>query len=208
MHHAKNYVNKIFLLREMPPRTRKAARKSTGPIGVPRHQLAPRHEDSSSGSNDPIGDLQAQVNQLQAELERRTNIWVADGDRINELRSHIRRLQDQLANRDLALDWAVQSRSLAWAKEAKARARVKELSSAIDNLQAYCNTLYEEVHVLYSQLHPSVPANPVGTEAGPSHEAGEAFDGELDLLRPPPSMKLVDEWSPTPDSEATKSDRK
>jgi hypothetical protein len=192
----------------MPPRTRKTARKSTGPIGVPRHQLAPKHEDSSSGSNDPIGDVEAQVNQLQAELQRRTNIWVADGDRINELRSHIRRLQDQLADRDLALDWAVQSRSLAWAKEAKARARVEELSSAIDNLQAYCNTLHEEVHVLYSQLHPSVPAKPVGTEAGPSHAAGEAFGGELDLFRPPPSMKLVDEWSPTPDSEATKSDRK
>ena len=97
----------------MPPRTRKTTRKSTGPIGVPRHQLAPRHEDSSSGSNDPIGDLEAQVNQLQTELQRRTNIWVTDGDRINEFRSHIRRLQDQLADRDLALDWAVQSRSLA-----------------------------------------------------------------------------------------------
>jgi chromosome segregation ATPase len=153
----------------MSPRTRKTACKSTGPIGVPRHQLAPRHEDSSSGSNDPIGDLEAHVNQLQAELQRRTNIWVEDGDRINELRSHILHLQDQLADRDLALDWAVQFRSLAWAKEAKARARVEELSSTIDNLQAYCNTLYEEVHVLYSQLHPSVPANPVGTEAGPSH---------------------------------------
>jgi polyhydroxyalkanoate synthesis regulator phasin len=82
-------------------------RMSTGPIGVPRHQLTPRHEDSSSGSNDPIEDLEAQVNQLQAELQRRTNIWVANGDRINELRNHIRRLQDQLADRDLALDWAV-----------------------------------------------------------------------------------------------------
>jgi hypothetical protein len=66
-------------------------------------------------------------------------------------------------------------------------------------LQAYCNTLHEEVHVLYSQLHPSVPADPVGTEAEPSQVAGEAFGGELDLFRPPPSMKLVDEWSPTPD---------
>ena len=192
----------------MPSRTRKTARKHTGPIGVPCHQLAPRHEDSSSGSNDPIGDLEAQVNQLQIELRRRTDIWVADGDRINELRSNIRCLQDQLADRDLALDWAVQSRSIAWAKEAKARARVEELSSAIDNLQAYCNTLHEEVHVLYSQLHPNVPADSVGTEAGPSHVAGEAFGGELDLFRPPPYMKLVDEWSPTPDSEATKSDRK
>jgi hypothetical protein len=134
MHHAKNYVNKIFPLRKMLPRTRKTVRKHTGPIGVPRHQLAPRHEDSSSGSNDPIRDLEAKVNRLQTELQRRTDIWVADGDRINELRSDIRRLQDQLADRDLALDWAVHSRSLAWAKEAKARARVEELRSAIDTL--------------------------------------------------------------------------
>jgi hypothetical protein len=208
MHHAKNYVNKISPLRKMPPRRRKTARKHTGPIGVPRHQLAPRHEDSSSGSNDPIGDLEAQVNQLQTELRRRTDIWVTDGDRINELRGDIRCLQDQLADQDLALDWAVQSRSIAWAKEAKARARVEELSSAIDNLQAYCNTLHEEVHVLYSQLHPNVPADPVGTEAGPSHVAGEAFGGKLDLFRPPPSMKLVDEWSPTLDNEATGSNGK
>jgi hypothetical protein len=53
---------------DMPPRTRTTARKSTGPIGVPPHQLAPRHEESSSGSNDPIGDLEAQVEQLRTEL--------------------------------------------------------------------------------------------------------------------------------------------
>jgi hypothetical protein len=51
---------------DMPLRTRKNARKSTGSIGVPHHQLAPRHEDSSSGSNDPIGDLEAQVEQLRS----------------------------------------------------------------------------------------------------------------------------------------------
>jgi hypothetical protein len=192
----------------MSPRTKKTARKHTGPIGVPRHQLAPQEQDSSNRSNDPIGDLEARVNQLQAELQRRTNLWVADGDRINELRSYIRTLQDQLADRDLALDWAVQSRSVAWAKEAKARARVNELSAAIDNLQVYCNTLHEEVHVLYSQLHPHVPADPVRSEAGPSHNAGEALGGELDLFRPPPSLRLVDVWSPTPDEEAAKSNQK
>jgi hypothetical protein len=192
----------------MSPRTRKTARKSTGPIGVPHHQLVPRHEDSSSGSNDPIGDLEAQVDQLRTELHHRNDIWVADGERINELRADIRYLQDQLTERDLVFDWAINSRSLAWAKEAKARAYVEELNSAVDNLQVYCNTLHEEVHVLYSQLHPNVPADPVGTEAEPSGTAGEAFGGELDLFRPPPSMKLVEEWSPTPDSEATKSDKK
>jgi hypothetical protein len=177
---------------DMLPRTRKTTRKSTGPIGVPRHQLAPRHEDSSSGSNDPIGDLEAQVDQLRSELRHRNDIWVADGERINELRIDICHLQDQLAERGLALDWAVNSRSLAWAKEARARARVEELSSAVDNLQVYCNTLHEEVHVLYSQLHPNVPADPVGMGAGPSGAAGEALGGELDLFRPPPSMNLVD----------------
>jgi phage host-nuclease inhibitor protein Gam len=193
---------------DMPPRTRKTARKSTGPFGVPRHQLAPQHEDSSSGSNDPIGDLEAQVNQLQLELRHRNDLWVAYGERINELRTEIRHLQDQLADRDLVLDWAMNSRSLAWAKEARAQACVEELSSAVDNLQVYCNTLHEEVHVLYSQLHPNIPVNPVGMGAGPSGTAGEAFGGELDLFSPPPSMNLVDQWSPTPNSEATKSDRK
>jgi hypothetical protein len=62
--------------------------------------------------------------------------------------------------------------------------------------------------VLYSQLHPNVPADPVGMEAEPSHVAGEALDGELDLFRPPPSMKLVDKWSSTPDSKATKREKK
>jgi hypothetical protein len=78
----------------------------------------------------------------------------------------------------------------------------------VDNLQVYCNTLHEGVHVLYSQLHPNVPANSVGMEAGPSHVAGEALDGELDLFSPPPSIKLVVEWSSTPDSKATKSKKK
>jgi hypothetical protein len=85
---------------------------------------------------------------------------------------------------------------------------MEELSSAMDNLQVCYNTLHEEVHVLYSQLHPNVPADPVGMEAEPSHIAGEALYGELDLFRPPPSIKLVDEWSHTPDSKATKSGKK
>jgi hypothetical protein len=85
---------------------------------------------------------------------------------------------------------------------------VEELSTTVDNLQVYCNTLHEEVHELYSRLHPDVPIEPVGMGVRPSGAAGQALGGELDLFRPPPSMKLVDEWSPTPDSEATKSDKK
>jgi hypothetical protein len=80
---------------------------------MPRHQLDPQHEGSSSGSNDPIGDLEAQVDQLRAELRHQNDLWVADGERINDLRTEIRHLQDQLTDQDLALDWAVSSRSLA-----------------------------------------------------------------------------------------------
>jgi hypothetical protein len=191
----------------MPPRMRKTARKSTRPIGVPQHQLAPRHEESSSGSNDPIGDLEAQVEQLPTELHHRNRVWVEDGQCINELRADIRHLQDELFERDLAIDWAVNSCSIAWDREAKARARVEELSMAIDNLQVYCNTLHEEVHELYSRLHPDVPTDPVRMGAGPSGTAGEALGGELDLFKSPPSMNLADEWSPTTDSEATKDDK-
>jgi hypothetical protein len=168
----------------MPPRTRKTTRKSTGPIGVPRHQLAPRHEDNSSGSNDSIGDLEAQIEQLRSELHHRNEVWVDDGQRINELRTNVRHLQHQLAERDLVLDWAINSRSLAWAKEAKARARVEELSTTVDNLQVFCNTLHEEVHVLYSQLHPNVPTDPVGMEAGPSGAAGKPLVGNWTFLGP------------------------
>jgi hypothetical protein len=167
----------------MSSRTRRTTRKHTGPIGVPSHQLAPRHDNSSSGSNDPIGDLEVEVSRLQAELRRRTAIWVVDGDHINELRRDVRHLRDQLADRDLALDWVVQSRSLAWDKEQKAQARVAELNLAVDELQTYCNTLHEEVHVLYLQLHPSEPTNPVESEAGPSHVVGHALGGELDLFQ-------------------------
>jgi hypothetical protein len=85
---------------------------------------------------------------------------------------------------------------------------MEELSLAMDNLQVRCNTLHEEVHVLYSQLHPNVPVDPVGMKAGPFDIAGEALGGELDLFRPPPSMKWVDKWSPMPDSKATKSEKK
>jgi hypothetical protein len=67
----------------MSPCTRKTTCKSTEPIGVPWHQLAPRHEGSSSGSNDPIGDLEAQVEQLQTELRHRNRVWVEDGQRMN-----------------------------------------------------------------------------------------------------------------------------
>jgi hypothetical protein len=186
------------------PCTRKTTCKSTGPIGVPRHRLAPRHEESSSGSNDPIGDLEAQVEQLRTELHHRNRVWAEDSQRIAELSTEAGRLRFELSERDSVVDWAINSRSITWHREAKARARVDELIMALDKLQVYCNTLHEEVHVLYGRLHPDVTADSVAMGARPSGTAGEGPDGELDLFKPPPSMNLADEQSPAADSEATK----
>jgi hypothetical protein len=158
-------------------RTRKTARKSTGPFGVPRHQLAPRHEGSSSGSNDPIGDLEAKVEQLRSELHHRNRAWAQNSQRIAELSADISRLQYEISGRDSAIDWAVNSCLNAWDNEAKTPARVAELSAVLDNLQVYCNTLHEEVHVLYARLHPDVPFDVAAMGAGPSGTTSERLDG-------------------------------
>jgi hypothetical protein len=147
-------------------RTRKTSHKSTGPFGVPHHQLAPRHEGSSSGSNDPIGDLEAKVEQLRTELRHQNWAWAQDNQRIAELSADISRLQYEISEWDLAIDWAVNSCSIAWDHEGKARARVAELNAALDILQVYCNTLHEEVHVLYARLHPDVPSDAAAMGAG------------------------------------------
>jgi hypothetical protein len=88
-------------------RTRKTTHKSTEPFGVPRHQLAPRHEGSSSGSNDPIRDLEAKVEQLRTELRHRNRAWVQDNQRITELSANISRLQYEISERDSAIYWNV-----------------------------------------------------------------------------------------------------
>ena len=46
--------------------TRKTPRKSTGPKGVPHHQLAPRNDGASSSSSRP--DPQAKIHRISVEL--------------------------------------------------------------------------------------------------------------------------------------------
>jgi hypothetical protein len=89
MHHVKNYTNKIFPLMEICRRAQ--GKPCASPLDrlACLHQLAPRHEESNSGSNDPIGDLEAQVEQLRTELRHRNSVWVKYGQRINELRTDI-----------------------------------------------------------------------------------------------------------------------
>jgi hypothetical protein len=73
-------------------RTKTTLRKATRPQGVPHHQLAPRHEKSSSGSNDPIGDLEARVECLTVELRHGGRERMCASRRIAELSEEVERL--------------------------------------------------------------------------------------------------------------------
>ena len=123
-----------------------------------------------------------------------------DSHRIAELSTEVTRLQQEITEHDTTIDWVVNSRSFAWDYEAKALARVAELSASLENLQAYCNTLHEEVHVFYDRLHSNVPPD------GPAPLAATSgtTNGELDLFGARPSMNLADERSPEAGSEAVK----
>jgi hypothetical protein len=74
-------------------RTKTTQRKATEPRGLPRHQLAPRHEGSSSRSNDPIGDLEARVERRTSELRHGNRECARDSRHIVELSAKVNRLQ-------------------------------------------------------------------------------------------------------------------
>ena len=54
-----------------------------------------------------------------------------DSRHIAKLSVEVERLQREIVERDRAIDWAVNSRSIAWDCEATARAQVEELSIAL-----------------------------------------------------------------------------
>ena len=75
-----------------------------GPQCVPRHQLVLRHEGSSSGSNDPIGDLEARVERLTIEMCHGGRERACASRRIAELLGEVERLQQEIVERDQAID--------------------------------------------------------------------------------------------------------
>jgi hypothetical protein len=111
-------------------------------------------------------------------------------------------LQWEIVERDRAIDWAINSRSIALDCEATARARVEELSLALENLQAHNNNLHEEVHVLYDQLDPNVQPEVAAMGARTSGAASRGPYGELDLFGAPPSMNIAVDRSPEASSGA------
>jgi hypothetical protein len=84
--------------------TKTTQRKSTGPQGVPQHQLASRQEGSSSCSNNPIGDMEARVEQLRSELRHRNRARERDSHHIAKLSAEVSRLQYEFSERDTTID--------------------------------------------------------------------------------------------------------
>ena len=125
------------------------------------------------------------MEQLRSELRHRNRAREQDSHRIAELSAEVSRFQYEISERDTTIDWVINSRSFAWDYEAKALAHVAELSSSLENMQAYCNTLHEEVHVLYDRLHPNMPPEVAAMGAGPSGTANGGPYGELDLFGGP-----------------------
>jgi hypothetical protein len=144
------------------------------------------------------------VDRLRSELRHGCREHACDSHRIAELSVEVNRLQYKISERDTAIDWAINSRSFAWDCEAKVLARVAELSASLENLQAYYNTLHEEVHVLYDWLHPNVPLDVAAMGVGPSRTTNGGSNGGIDLFGAPPSMNLADERSPKAGSGTTK----
>jgi hypothetical protein len=144
------------------------------------------------------------VEQLRSELRHGCRERVRDSRRIAELSAEVNRLQYEISECDTTIEWVVNSRSFAWDYESKALARVAELKASLKNLQAYCNTLHEDVHVLYDRLHPNVPPDVAAMGAGPSRTTNGGSNEGIDLFGAPPSMNLVDERSPEAGSGVAK----
>jgi hypothetical protein len=101
----KNYTNKVFPLMEICRRVR--GKSHVSPLDLLAYLGISWLQDMKGAAvavMTPIRDLEAQVEQLRTELLHQNRVWVEDGQRMNELRADVRHLQDELAERDLAID--------------------------------------------------------------------------------------------------------
>ena len=71
------------------------------------------------------------MERLTSELCHGNRERARDSCRIAELSEEVDHLQREIVERDRAIDWAVNSRSIAWDCEANARARVMELNVSL-----------------------------------------------------------------------------
>ena len=101
-------------------RAKMTPRKSTGPKGVPRHQLAPRNDGASSSRS--RSDPQAEIQRISVELAQATRDRVVDAIHVGELRDRLGCLTTAHRNCERMLVRMVEGRNEAWHREDVARA--------------------------------------------------------------------------------------
>ena len=138
-------------------KTKITARKSTGPHGVPCHQLAPRNRELGEGSSRILGDEGSSSN--SANMENITK-------ELNTLRQAHAKDQEKLAEMERDVTKNTELRNEAWTREDAANERVHELEFYVEDLEMDNAILHENVHLLYAQLHPP-------------HGDGEVTDEEM-----------------------------
>ena len=133
------------------------ARKSTGPHGVPRHQLAPRAgEETGESSNShrfprrTRKNLKEEIKDLKAELKNLEHDFYHSRLEFYEARASL-----EQANRNTVR--AIEQRNDAWTREDVTRAELHGLQQYTAQIEQFNDMIYEEVHQLYDQLHPMVP---------------------------------------------------
>ena len=134
-------------------RAKMTPRKSTGPKGVPRHQLAPRNDGASSSSFRP--DPQAEIQRLSAELAQATRDRTLDAIQVGKLKDQLRCRTTAHKNYERMLVRMVEGRNEAQHREDIARARAHELEFYVEDLEEYYTNLHEEVHRLNNLLDPN-----------------------------------------------------
>ena len=133
--------------------TKVTPRKSVGPKGVPRHQLAPRNDDASSSSSRP--DAQAEIQRISAEVAQATRDRAMDAIQVGRLQEQLKPLTTAYRNYERMLVRTVEGRNEAWHRENVARARTHELEFYVEDLEEHNTYLHEEVHRLSNLLDPN-----------------------------------------------------
>ena len=134
-------------------RAKMTPRKSTGPKGVPRHQLAPRNDGASSSSSRP--DPQVEIQRISTELAQATRDRALDAIQVGELQDQLRHLTIAHRNCESMLVRTVEGQNEAWHRENVARARTHELEFYVEDLEEHNTYLHEEVYRLSNLLNPN-----------------------------------------------------
>ena len=138
-------------------KTKITARKSTGPHGVPRHQLAPRNRELGEGSSKTLADEESSRN--PANIENLTK-------ELNTVHRAHANDQEKLAELERDITKNTELRNEAQTREDAANERVHELEFYVEDLEMDNAILHENVHMMYAQLHPP-------------HGDGEVTDEEM-----------------------------